>query len=547
MAQVAPVEASPSGPSGTLRLIGTRQHKAQTGGSSNEVPSLVVDADDDIISATDGKTTLREAIAYAATLAGQPTVSFDAAFFATPRTLVLESDIRLTHPVSVTGPGASTCTVRGSGTGRLFSVAAGAGDVVISGLSLSHGRAEGAGGAIFNEGRLSLRDVVLEDNLVRLGEGGALFNETGATARIEGCTLRSNGMEGWSSVWGGAVRNNGTLHVAASTFIGNVASTGGAISNGGSATIVNSVLRENIGRQVGGALSNMNGYVNGAPVAAALSMRGCTLDGNIAFHGGGIHNAARLRLFNSTLSGNQALRSQETQTPFDDDFWDGGGGIMNENWSEAEVVNCTLYKNFAQMYGGALNNKGRLSLRNCTVVGNNAGYGGGGFYGYGDTAIGSTLVALNTSSSAPDVSGVLSSHGHNLIGQGDSVGTSWRASDRVGTSTSPLDPGLEASLSSRTTEARPRPLLSPWRVRPWMRAGFQPMRISVACLVAAMRPHRMLLVVMPATSERLRCSSPTLISTEAHRNATIVWHWLLILRLCCALPQPFSPLWIRPC
>ncbi len=58
--------------------------------TSLEVPSLVVTSTDDVIDPLDGKTTLREAITYANTLSGTPTISFDPQIFnATQKTITL--------------------------------------------------------------------------------------------------------------------------------------------------------------------------------------------------------------------------------------------------------------------------------------------------------------------------------------------------------------------------------------------------------------------------------------------------------------------------
>ena len=521
---------------GSLRVLDV----AEPGGARAlqagvEAPSLVVDVDGDAVSASDGKTSLREALAYAAVLGGSPTVSFDAAFFASPRTIVLGSEISIVTPVAIVGPGASTCTISGNDTSRIFSIAAAAGEVSISNIRLSNGVARGAeataqdvaragrGGAIFNEARLSLREVTLENNLSVGGDreaseagasgdglggavynagsltmrdcrvsgnfssggllrysgwasssypgvgrgagvyntgdvalvsselssnsaqggplqdntrrydasGGALFNSAGATARIEGCTLRLNQAQAIYRSEGGAVTNRGTLRVSASAFSGNEAlDAGGAIANpSGNAAIEGSSFSGNISKGIGGAISNAistDSYDPDSP-SAVLSVRGCTLENNTGRSGGGIFNGARMSLLSSTLSGNQA---------------GSGGGAITETRAVSDIANCTLHLNSATE-GGGLSSRGRTSLRACTLVGNSATYFGGGLQGHGDLTLDGTLIALNSAQYGPDVAASLSSRGHNLIGLADARSTGWKSSDLLGTPAAPLSPGVQ--------------------------------------------------------------------------------------------------------
>src|SRR5262245_4941669 len=91
------------------------------------------------------------------------------------------------------------------------------------------------GGAIYNQGQLQLRELVLAGNLAergstlppggRHGQGGALY--TGRLAIIEVCALTSNiargGRGGQNHGMGGGVYNEGTCSVTNSTFASNSA------------------------------------------------------------------------------------------------------------------------------------------------------------------------------------------------------------------------------------------------------------------------------------------------------------------------------------
>jgi hypothetical protein len=96
--------------------------------------------------------------------------------------------------------------------------------------------------------------------------------------------------------------------------------------------------------------------------------------------------------------------------------------------------------------GVAVANSGSLTLIGVTISTNTvlsgSGFGGGlATFGVGSSSLFNTLIAANTASDAPDVSGPVVSQGHNLIGDGTG-GTGYDASDLVGTSDNPIDPML---------------------------------------------------------------------------------------------------------
>jgi hypothetical protein len=86
--------------------------------------------------------------------------------------------------------------------------------------------------------------------------------------------------------------------------------------------------------------------------------------------------------------------------------------------------------------GGIYNNDGTQSVTNCR----------------------NTIIAGNTGSGSPDVSGSLTSQGHNLIGDG-SGGSGYVDTDLVGTRSDPIDPQLEplGDYGGPTQTMRPLP------------------------------------------------------------------------------------------
>jgi hypothetical protein len=100
--------------------------------------------------------------------------------------------------------------------------------------------------------------------------------------------------------------------------------------------------------------------------------------------GGGITNNGTLTLTNSTISGNTS----------DGD----GGGIYNSSIQEAATITfCTIFGNTAQNGGGILLEYAPNVDKFSQVVMRNS------------------IVALNHAGTSPDISGMLTSYGHNLF------------------------------------------------------------------------------------------------------------------------------------
>jgi hypothetical protein len=151
--------------------------------------------------------------------------------------------------------------------------------------------------------------------------------------------------------------------------------------------------------------------------------------------GGGIYNGyAKLTITNSTISGNSA---------------DEGGGIYTFGDLPAtgtDITNSTISGNTADTLGGGIygSGVGSTTITNSTISGNSAG-GGGGVYnnGFGHTVYArNSIVALNTSSYGPDVSGGLVSQGFNFIGNNSGALITPNTGDQIGTAALPFDPML---------------------------------------------------------------------------------------------------------
>ncbi len=214
------------------------------GGSvASVVVDTLVDEDDGNYAA--GDLSLREATFL---VAAGGTISFAPALV--PGTITLGgAEILLTRNMTIAGPGVGHITVFGNNASRLFSVGTNV-TVSISGLSLTGGLAVGGGGgAILNQGSLTLTDVFLGGNSAQ-GSGGAVFNASLSTLTVNNSNFNSNR----ATASGGAVFNAGTMTSSTTELRLNNALSGGAIWNTGTATISGATLLENTVTSTGAPL-----------------------------------------------------------------------------------------------------------------------------------------------------------------------------------------------------------------------------------------------------------------------------------------------------
>jgi hypothetical protein len=216
-----------------------------------EPPTIVVTTNLDVVDASDGLISLREAIA--AARSGSVIAFGDGSAIAggtdytdaAPETITLNGPLSLTKSITITGLGANLLSISGAQLSRVFHigyVTPSELDVSISGLTVTGGGNVSDGGGIWNSGNLTLANVVLSRNSAGW-RGGGIYNSGRAT--ITNSTLSGN-----SAMHGGGIYNIGTATITNSTLSGNsvsgsMFSSGGGIYNNGTATITNSTLSGN--------------------------------------------------------------------------------------------------------------------------------------------------------------------------------------------------------------------------------------------------------------------------------------------------------------
>lgn len=145
------------------------------------------------------------------------------------------------------------------------------------------------GGAIANRGTLVVRDSTFTANSASF-TGGALYNQAGATAQLQGVTIDGGGVPGSSAEEGGAIYSRGDLTLADGTSLQNASALtgGGLYLMTGTTTLDASTITANIAAGDGGGAYLAGGTLvlaNGASVTRNTAATGGSGSG------GGVYTA----------------------------------------------------------------------------------------------------------------------------------------------------------------------------------------------------------------------------------------------------------------
>ncbi|MGI9356057.1 MAG: beta strand repeat-containing protein [Rhizobiaceae bacterium] len=277
--------------------------------------TIIVDRMDDV-TAADGQTTLREAIA-AATSGDEINFANSGAITLTQGQLEISTN--LTIDGDVNGDDSPDVVISGNNLDRVFEVVAGTS--IIDAVTVTGGRAttgapfstatEGGGIRVAIGAALTVVNSTIEDNTAtgNNGWGGGIYSS--GTLVITSSTVSSNTASGLGGRGGGVYANDtSTLAVTNSTITGNVAGGPGTIGDGGgiridpaaTATIVNSTISGNDAGQGGG-------ITVGSFPSGNTTITNSTISGNRAqFDGGGIWvgSNSTVNLNNSIVAGNES-------------------------------------------------------------------------------------------------------------------------------------------------------------------------------------------------------------------------------------------------
>lgn len=304
-----------------------------------------------------GVCTLRAAIMETNSLAGADTIQLPAGTYVItlPGTLSggdTNGSLDMKDNLTIVGAGAATTIVDGGGLDSVFAVLANNKSMSLSGLTIQNGSvspfALGGGGILARgQNQLTLTDVVLQNN--QAGDGGAIYNQGTLTlihTIVQGnsATLVATGSPTFRH--GGGIYNasTGTVVLQDSTIRDNTSMTGGGLFNAGTADIKDSTISGNTATNV--SVNNGDGgggIVNGDTAPATMTITDSTVSGNSANGNyGGIFDA------NGTLTLNSTTIAANLADADNDGVGGGGGlGLSFDNGATALMRNTILAGNSA--------------------------------------------------------------------------------------------------------------------------------------------------------------------------------------------------------
>ena len=286
-------------------------------------------------------------------------------------------------------------TIDAKNLGRIFSIGEGF-TVTLTNATLINGKAD-KGGAIYNDGSLTLSDVKLSDNAAD-SYGGAVFNN--GELVVSDSVFDSNDVlnRGSASVdYGGAAIYNwydGTLTVSGSNFTNNIKNYKngdrlvGAVATIGDATISDSCFVNNAGRW-GGAIS-ASGYLIAGDDVNTLTVSGSTFKENGGLYGAGIFVAGSDFTVSDCVFDKNTAFGKGNMTPNNNN----GAAIevTDTNKAIAGTIAGSKFTNNKAQYGGAIDIcEGNIKITDSEFVNNSADVEGG-------------AIDINTVNGNPEVS-----------------------------------------------------------------------------------------------------------------------------------------------
>ena len=308
--------------------------------------------------------------------------------------------ITINKDITIDGKGH---TIDAKNLGRIFSIGEGF-TVTLTNATLINGKAT-EGGAIYNDGSLTLSDVKLSDNAAD-GYGGAVFNN--GELVVSDSVFDSNDVlnRGSASVdYGGAAIYNwydGTLTVSGSNFTNNIKNYKngdnlvGAITTIGNATVIGSNFVNNSGRW-GGAIS-----ATGAELrknSSTLTVSNTIFKDNSALYAGAVYIwGSNYNIADCVFDNNTAF-GKGNMTPNNNN---GGALVVSQVSRFNEPITGTIsgskFTNNKAQYGGAAYfNKGFVTITD-SVFENNVATAEGGAVDFSHASVKDLVVSINNSS-----------------------------------------------------------------------------------------------------------------------------------------------------
>ena len=304
--------------------------------------------------------------------------------------------ITINKDITIDGKGH---TIDARDLGRIFSIGEGF-TVTLTNATLINGKAT-EGGAIYNDGSLTLSDVKLSDNAAD-SYGGAVFNN--GELVVSDSVFDSNDIvnRGSASVdYGGAAIYNwygGVLTVSGSDFTNNIKNYKngdrlvGAIATIGDATISDSCFVNNAGRW-GGAISTA-GYLLAGDDVNTLTVSGSTFKENGGLYGAGIFVAGSDFTVSDCVFDKNTAFGKGNMTPNNNN---GAAIVVTDTGKDITgAITGSNFTNNKAQYGGAIYIcEGNIAISDSLFENNSADVEGGAIDI--DSAINNPVVTVENS------------------------------------------------------------------------------------------------------------------------------------------------------
>jgi len=283
----------------------------------------------------------------------------------------------ITRKLTIKGVGAGSTVIERDADAldfRLLHVAA-TGSLTLEGLTLRGGRVEFSGGGIFNLGTVTILRSTLIDNVAFGGFssiGGGLSNMGGALTLINSNISGNIAVAGDNGNAAGIHSQDGTVSIINSSIVDNVAlgadagAGAGLLSQRDALTIINSTIADNTATGPGGGLALGASTVTLVNSTVARNSA-CGAGGSVRGGGGLLNAGGAVTIINSTIAGNSTCSGSPL-------FFGDGGGLLNLPGGSVRLLNTIIALNTAPLGGsdcsGVITSQGHNVIgdpTNCTV------------------------------------------------------------------------------------------------------------------------------------------------------------------------------------
>ena len=352
------------------------------------------------------------------------------------KTVYLRADICFSpgKTVTLTGPATIATAQNNSGT-RYFVVPKGA-TVVMKSLVLSGAfPASAAGGAVRNEGTLTMEGCTIKDSQ-SWSNGGAIDAGEGSVTTLTNCVISGNKLLSLGYSGGGICVYKGALTMTGCSVTNNTgAYYGGGVCFSGTATLTKCIIESNA--------TYSHGSGGGVDGSGTLIMSGGAVRKNsCGYLGGGLRfTGGTATLANCTIESNSASLSTGK-----------GGGLYNDG-AEVTLVRSSVRNNSCGNLGGGIGTSGSLSLKNgCAITGNTPDniYAYHGYTSDGTNQIGSSPNRSATAFSG--YSGATEPEPHSIVGDGDVAGVKGALANPQSALYGVIEQALAADLGKKVPE-----------------------------------------------------------------------------------------------